>query len=61
MVRPHSMTPLRRVPKSWGVKFIEGEDSPLLLDMARVAIQAQLDQENAEFLNRPGYCGGWLV
>lgn len=50
MVRPHSMTLLRRVPKSWGVKFIEGEDSPLILDMARAAIQAQLDQENAEFV-----------
>lgn len=50
MVRPHSMAPLRRVPKSWGVKFIEGEDSPLILDMARTAIQAQLDQENAEFV-----------
>lgn len=48
MVRPHSMAPLSRVPKSWGVTFIEGEDSPLLLDMARTAIQAQLNQDNAE-------------
>lgn len=52
MVRPHSMTLLRRVPKSWGVKFIEGEDSPLLLDMARAAIKSQLDQENAELLQQ---------
>ncbi len=52
MVRPHSMALLRRVPKSWGVKFIEGEDSPLLLDMARAAIKSQLDQENAEVLQQ---------
>ena len=52
MVRPHSMTLLRRVPESWGVKFIEGEDSPLLLDMARAAIKSQLDQENAELLRQ---------
>lgn len=48
MVRPHSMTPLSRVPKSWGVKFLGGQDAPLLLDMARAAIQAQLDHDNAE-------------
>lgn len=48
MVRPHSMAPLSRVPKSWGVTLIEGEDSPLLLDMARKAIQAQLDQDTAD-------------
>lgn len=48
MVRPHSMTPLSQVPKSWGVTFIEGEDSPLLLDMARKAIQVQLDKDTAD-------------
>ncbi len=48
MVRPYSMTPLSQVPKSWGVRFIEGEDSPLLLDMARMAIQAQLDKDTAD-------------
>lgn len=52
MVRPHSMAPLSRVPKSWGVTFIEGEDSPLLLDMARTAIQAQLNQDNAELVQQ---------
>ena len=52
MVRQDSMTPLWRVPESWGVKFIEGEDSPLLLDMARLAIKSQLDQENAESLRQ---------
>ena len=49
-VRPHSMTPLRRVPKSWQVKFIEGEESPLLLDMARAAIQARIEQDNATLM-----------
>ena len=39
MVRPHSMTPLSRVPESWGMKFIEGEDSPLLLDMVLISTQ----------------------
>lgn len=52
MVRPHSLTPLSRVPKSWGVTSLEGEDSSLLLDMARRAIQAQLDQDHAELLQQ---------
>ena len=48
MVRPQSMMALSRVPESWGVKFIAGEKAPLMLDMAREAIKAQLQQDTAE-------------
>lgn len=48
VVRPHSMTALSRVHASWCVKSIEGETAPLLLDMAREAISAQLQQDTAE-------------
>jgi energy-coupling factor transporter ATP-binding protein EcfA2 len=48
MVRPQSITALSRVQESWGLKSIEGEKSPLLLDIAREAITAQLQQDTAE-------------
>lgn len=48
MVRPHSMLALSSVPESWGVKSIEGEKVPLLLDIAREAIMAKLQQDTAE-------------
>lgn len=48
MVRPGSMMALSRVPESWGVKSIEGEEAPLLLDMAREAISAKLQQDTDE-------------
>ncbi|MDX9944071.1 MAG: AAA family ATPase [Azonexus sp.] len=52
MVRPRSMMALSRVPESWGVKTIEGEEVPLLLDMAREAIISKLQQETAELAHQ---------
>lgn len=48
VVRSHSMMALSRVPDSWGVKSINMEDAPLMLTMARDAIETQLQQETAE-------------
>lgn len=46
MVRPESITALSRVPESWGVKSFEGV--PLLLNIAREAIEAKLQQDTDE-------------
>ena len=48
VVRPQSMMALSQAPESWGVKFIDGEKTPLLLTMAREAINSQLQRETAE-------------
>lgn len=48
IVRPQSMMALSRVPESWGIKSIEGEKAPFLLDMAREAIKSQLRHDTAE-------------
>lgn len=48
MVRSQSMRALSRVPESWGLKSIDGESAPLLLDIAREAITAELQQDTAE-------------
>lgn len=48
MVRPRSLTALSRAPESWGLKALEGDEPLLLLDQAREAIVAQLQQDTAE-------------
>jgi len=48
VVRPNSIMALSRVLESWGTKSIEGEKAPLMLDMAREAIKARLQQDTAE-------------
>jgi energy-coupling factor transporter ATP-binding protein EcfA2 len=48
MARPNSMMALSRVPESWGLTSIAKEKAPLLLSMAREAIEAQLHEDTAE-------------
>lgn len=52
MVKPESMTALSLVPKSWGLKSIEGEAATLLLDIAREAVTAELQQETDEITEK---------
>jgi hypothetical protein len=42
------MMALSRVPESWGFKSVQSEKAPLLLHMAREAIEKQLEQDTAE-------------
>lgn len=51
MVRPGSMATLIHVPESWGLKSIEG-GAPLMLDMARAAISAKLQQDTDEIAQK---------
>lgn len=48
MVRPESMGALSRIPKSWGVMSVEEGTLPLILDMARDAITADVKWDTAE-------------
>jgi energy-coupling factor transporter ATP-binding protein EcfA2 len=46
-VRPNSLVALSQVPESWGVKTIEPDEAPLLMDFARLAIDERLEQETS--------------
>ncbi|WP_348696145.1 AAA family ATPase [Duganella fentianensis] len=48
MVRPHSLMALSRAPETWGLKSTEEDRALLLLDQAREAITAQLEQDTAK-------------
>ena len=46
-VRQNSLTALSHAPESWGIKNIESDKAPLLLAMARMAIEERLEQETS--------------
>ena len=48
MVVPNSMTALSNVPESWGTTAVDGDGRPLMLSMAREAIESQLRQETSK-------------
>lgn len=46
-VRPGTLGALSQIPASWGVRTIEAETVPLIVEMARLAIDERLSQETA--------------
>lgn len=45
MVRTGTLGALSHIPASWGIQFIDSETVPLIVEMARVAIDERLTQE----------------
>lgn len=52
IVRPGSMTALVQAPESWGMTSTDTADAPLMLGLAREAIEAQLHQETAHLAHQ---------
>lgn len=46
-VRAGTLTPLSQLPAGWGISKIDSESVPLIVDMAREAIEARLNEETA--------------
>lgn len=47
-VRPGSLAALSHVPSSWGVRTIDSDAVPLIVEMARMAIEERLEEETAD-------------